>query len=66
MSHTQFEKSNVATPLFNGHKPTNAVPIYTRISPLSPDVSRGPSGGYISGDKISQHAGNLSKLGEKG
>jgi hypothetical protein len=55
---TQFERSTVATPFFDGHKP---IKIYDRLSPLSPDGSRGPSGGYISDDKIREHGGSLLK-----
>jgi hypothetical protein len=57
---SQFERSTVATPFFDGHKPVG-IKIYDRLSPLSPDGSRGPSGGYISDVAIKEHGGSLVK-----
>jgi hypothetical protein len=43
---TQFERSTVATPFFDGQRRGDS------MSRIEPDSSRGPSGGYISPDKL--------------
>jgi hypothetical protein len=44
---TQFERSTVATPYFDGNRHGTTID-----RGIGADVSRGPSGGYVAPDKL--------------